>query len=308
MRIRVSPVLAVLIACASAPPPREKQPWSTAPRSQVPAATYAAAGPESKPAARVDTLADLSALVDRDPDGFVARYPTGEKCERAARALQPVSSDRAWKALGICVRRTRFTTLAALVDGAWEKDLLGRGDAADTVARVIAARGGDVAGDLAKLQGRRIPFFSLATAAEHPDVYKGRNVLFLARVNGLEQERQRAVAWLSEVALVSRGRAVEGTRTRSRTTSATARHGASDSTSERIEEKIAFRYDNATEETGLGVMTYLPEIDPFLEPGKVFLVAGKFQGTRPATPGTDEPDMQVVALSAYHPVASDLVP
>lgn len=307
-------VVLLLVACATpAPPP--KQAWAGKKEAPAPVARPAPspgapdAGPEGAP--KVETLGDLARLVDADPAGFVAAYPRPEGCERAARALQPLSADRAWKALRLCVERTPFTALSRLTDGFWDRDLAGRADAGVVAAKVIAARGGDVPGDLGAFQGRRIPFFPLSTAAEHPDVYRGRTVFFLARVNGLSAEKKSAIAWLSEIQLVSRGRLVRGERKQKRTIS-TGKNGYSDEDSETETQTSYLKYENSAEPSGLEVAAQLARLDPFMQPGKLFLVVGRFLGPSPVAALRDaaaDPaeTLQVVALSSYEPLGAQLV-
>lgn len=113
-----------------------------------------------------------------------------ERCEAAARAELP--SPAAWQDLWICVQSGHFTALRELLSGAWDRDLKTRPDAPLLLVRVIAARGGNVDGDLKLLHDRRVPLFSLSQALARPDLYKGAFLIVRATLSShgvLEEKR-----------------------------------------------------------------------------------------------------------------------
>jgi hypothetical protein len=69
------------------------------------------------------------------------------------------------------------------------------------------------------------------------------------------------------------------------------------------------RYDNISEETGREALGRLPQADPFLEPGKDFVVLARFDGIRITSGGDDEdedapklPVLTIVGYYAPHPL------
>jgi hypothetical protein len=152
--------LALLSACATAPAQAGKEPF---PEAGVPAPRAAAAATTATEARAADPAPETSS-----PKAQVARIQRPDLCEQAARAAQPSSRDRAWELLRACVEKGNFTPMRRLLDGAWDRDLQTRSDAARLIAKVVAARGGDVYGDLNMLRQKRVPIFGLAPAAGHP--------------------------------------------------------------------------------------------------------------------------------------------
>ena len=259
-----------------------------------------------------------------DARGFAAAQATPAECEHSARLQQKTSRDEAWSALRACVERARwphgaFTALQTLIGGAWDEDLKARPDAPALVARVIAARGGDVDGDLPLAQRSRVPVFSLRAALGQPELYKGRYVLLRGSLADLRSEAGRSTALLSESALRSAAREFEtGTKARTErneTTTASgelrtaawgdaagqgsvARSGRTDRST------IARRFENERVATGRQALGRLAQADPFLEPGREFVFLARFDGVRAAD---DESTLGLLTVVSYFEPAPLLV-
>jgi hypothetical protein len=250
---------------------------------------------------------------------FGARYATPSQCEAAARALQERSRDAAWAALRSCVERTHFTLLGALLSDAWSEDLRVRPDAARLIARVVALRGGSVAGELSLLHEHRVPIFSLADAIAQPDTYRGRYLLLRAQVADVRSEEDRPTVWLVEqsVGSVEREQTVspltrrESTKVRSGSLGGDvgsfgrAHLGGQLVTQEREQTSLTVpRYDNLSDETGREALGRLQSADPFFAPGKDFVVLARFDGLRTTSGGGDEeeeaPRLPVLTIVSYH--------
>lgn len=259
-----------------------------------------------------------------DARGFAAVQTTPNECEESARILQRTSRDDAWSALRACVERSRwphgaFTRLQTLIGGAWDEELKTRPDAPALVARVIAARGGDVAGDLPLAQRSRVPLFSLRAALEQPDLYKGRQVLLRGSLAELRAEGGRTTALLRESALRSATREYE-TGPKSRTeheetiTGAggvrTARYGefggqgAANRSARTDRSTLARRYENEKVLTGRQALGRLAQADPFLEPDREFVFLARFDGVRAAD---DDTTLGLVTVLGYFEPAPLLV-
>ncbi|HEY6104906.1 MAG TPA: hypothetical protein VIV59_02920 [Anaeromyxobacteraceae bacterium] len=317
--------LALLAACAAAPPPPPKQPWDVPANPARAAASPAAPGgqPAAAPApapAAPDDLKDLT------PVAYAARFPAPDACEAAARRLLRSSPDRAWAVLRACVERGKFTALRRLLDGAWDKELQARNDAALLLGRVVAARGGDVLGDLASFRKARVPIFGLEPAMTTPDVYRGRVLLFRARIEEISpQPGNKSTIRFSQVELAGQTRFVEGD-TQYRSTSSSSSSGSASASgsysgstrgprggtrssasgsgnasytgSGRSEYTSGYakkRTDNELQDTGRTALARAGPIDPFLEPGRDFVVVGRFDGVR-QTPGESEDSVETVAV------------
>jgi hypothetical protein len=290
MREAVAALTAFLLAsgCAAAPPPAPKQAWDVEAERNRPARAGASrAGETPAPAPGTESEVELADVAALDAAAYAKRYPRAEFCEEAARKLQRSSRDKAWEVLRACVVRGKFTLLARLVDGGWTSDLKTRQDASLLLARVVAMRGGDVTGDLAQMRQQRIPLFSIGPALSHPDVYRGRLVLFRAEVRDVKLAAGKATVKLAEFAIGNSETYVgEGTRSTWGANSK-GRYSNNDRySSERSFSGSAYSQgerrltSNVPVETGLGVIAKLPQVDPFFEPGRQFVVLGRFDGVR----------------------------
>lgn len=310
-------LMGLAAACVTPPPPRPaKQPFpGTEPRAALPSpaagapATDAATGvtnPAGQPstATQRDVMEEIAQLVERDPRAWASRYPKNDQCEAAARALRGSSGERAWRGLRACVARGPFRQLAKLTDGFWDEDLRTRSDAPVVLASVIASRGADIVNDVETLQRRRVPLFTLEIAKSNPDMYRGRSVIFTAAIDSVKPTKGgKATARLAVVTLGSVGKRVvvssdEYNRSYgSRRGSVSSGWGSVTTT----------RYDNQAEETDEIIIGRLNSVDPFLAPGRRFVVVGRFEGftTPNATPDDPEPDkVPVTSIYAYfEPVA-----
>ena len=259
-----------------------------------------------------------------EPRSFGARYATPTQCEAAARRLLATSRDDAWTALTSCVNGQHFTLLGAVLGDAWAEELRVRPDAAQLLAQVVAKRGGSVDGELPLLHARKVPIFGLTAAVSQPEVYKGRYVLLRAQVADVRIDGDKPTVWLVEQKLGS----VEfehpvgyGSRKDSTTVYSGAvggdvgvlgrsNLGGQVSSSQREQStSTARRFDNVSEETGREALGRLPKADPFLEPGKDFVVLARFDGIRVTSGGDDEdedaprlPVLTIVGYYAPHPL------
>lgn len=280
--------------------------WTEAPpREDAPIVTSAPEAPPPRASA--------------DPKAFTARYPNPALCEAAARRLQAESRDEGWAALKACIELTPFTQIRALLGGAWAEDLRVRPDAASLIARVVAQRGGSVSGELQYLQERKIPIFSLASAVERPDTYKGRYVMLRARVADQRSEGEKPTVWLVEHTLASvETNAPVGLGETYDTSSITSgdlggqtqltgpgRLGGSVSTQERGSVSTTRKhYDNISDETGREALGRLQGADPFLEARRDYVFLARFDGVRLTSGGTDDdaeaPRIPVLTIVSYH--------
>ncbi|MET0403680.1 MAG: hypothetical protein ABW123_14810 [Cystobacter sp.] len=249
---------------------------------------------------------------------FGARYATPAQCEEAARALQPRSRDAAWAALRSCVERTHFTLLGAMLAEAWSEDLRVRPDAARLIARVVASRGGSVAGELSLLHEHRVPIFSLSDAIAQPDTYRGRYLLLRAQVADVRNDEDKPTVWLVEQSVGSVEREVVSPITRRQSTRVRsgslggevgplgrANVGGQLVTQEQEQTSVSVsRYDNYSDETGREALGRLQGADPFFAPGKDFVVLARFDGLRTTSGGGDEdeeaPQLPVLTIVSYH--------
>src|SRR5438094_9644900 len=234
-----------------------------------------------------------------DAKAFAAGQPSPFDCESSARRLRESSPDQAWAALGACVERQGwsrgdFTALERITGGFWDEDLTTRADAPRLIARIIAARGGDVEGDIPLVQKSRVPLFTLAAALRQPDVYKGRWVLVRGALTDIRQEAGKPAAMVRETSLRATSREVQVGNVsrwdRSSTASAqsevaTTRYGSARGSSRYASNgrsefsTVKQKFDNERVETGRLALGRLAQADPFLEPEKDFLFLGRFEGT-----------------------------
>ncbi len=254
-----------------------------------------------------------------DPKGFAARYPHPAVCEAAARRLQGASRDEAWDGLKACIEHTPFTQLNALLGSAWSEDLAHRPGGAKLIARVVAQRGGSVTGDLRYLQEKQVPIFSLASAMDRPDTYKGRYVLLRAQVADQRSEGERPTVWLVEHALssVQTEEVVGyGERTDSVTTysgdlsgetglTGPGRVGGTVNAYQRSGRAATRRFvENISDETGREALGRLAAADPFLETRRDYVILARFDGVRLTSGGaeTDDeaPRIPVLTIVSYH--------
>jgi hypothetical protein len=253
-----------------------------------------------------------------DAKAFVAQFPNPSVCERQARRYLPVSRENAWAALKACVEGTPFTQLQALVDRAWAQELRTRPEGASLLAKVVAQRGGSVEGDLRLLHERKLPIFSLSSAISQPGTYKGRYILVRAQVGDVRGEGEKSTLWLVEQDLHSVAQEVQlGTSRRRESEYTTAGDvggqtpfgngtmGGSLAQTELTRDSVTLpAYDNISNETGREALGRLARQDPFLEPGRDFIILARFDGMRTTSGSSDEedegPTLPVLSIVSYY--------
>ena len=249
---------------------------------------------------------------------FVAQYPNPTECERQARRYLRYSREDAWAALKACVEGTHFTQLQALLSPEWAPELRGRPEGALVLAKVVALRGGSVDGDLKLLHERKLPIFSLASAIAQPDTYKGRYILIRAQVGDVRSEGEKPTVWLVEQNLGSVGseqrvgvmRRKEKSSTTSgnlggQTTLGSGQIGGTISKDESTRtEDTVISYDNISTETGREALGRMSKADPFLSPGRDFVILARFDGMRTTSGSLDEDDegprIPVLSIVSYY--------
>lgn len=249
---------------------------------------------------------------------FAAQYPNPNECERQARRYLPLSRDDAWAALKACVDGTPFTSLQALMSGAWSQELRSRPGAAALIAKVVAQRGGSVEGDLRLLNEQRLPIFSLAAAMAQPDTYKGRFILVRAQVGDVRVAEEKPTVWLVEQGLGSVGTEQQvGLALRRETASTTSGNlngettlaggnvnGSLTKDKTSRDSRTELRYDNISTDTGREALGRLQKADPFLSPGRDFVILAKFDGMRTTSGALDEDDegprIPVLSIVSYY--------
>ncbi|HEX8698659.1 MAG TPA: hypothetical protein VF815_07475 [Myxococcaceae bacterium] len=249
---------------------------------------------------------------------FAAQYSNPTECERQARRYLRYSREDAWTALKTCVEGTHFTQLQALLAPEWAQDLRGRPEGASVLARVVALRGGSVDGDLKLLHERKLPIFSLSSAIAQPDTYKGRYILIRAQVGDVRSEGEKPTVWLVEQGLGSVGSEQRvGTARRKERSSTTSGNLGGETTlgSGQVGGKISkeettrtedtvITYDNISTETGREALGRMAKADPFLSPGRDFVILARFDGMRTTSGSMDDDDegprIPVLSIVSYY--------
>jgi hypothetical protein len=258
-----------------------------------------------------------------DPQTFTTQYSNPGACERQARRFLPISRDEAWAALKACVAGTQFTQLQALMSSAWQHEIRTRPEGASLLAKVVAQRGGSVEGDLRMLNEQKLPIFSLAAAIAQPDTYKGRYVLVRAQVGDVRTEGDKPTVWLVEQGLnsVAGEKQVGVTRRKDfssaasgnlggETTIGSGNVGGAYSQGETTRDTLTEpHYDNISTDTGREALGRLTKPDPFLSPGRDFVILARFDGMRTTSGSLDEDDdgprVPVLSIVSYfipHPL------
>jgi len=253
-----------------------------------------------------------------NPQTFAAQYSNPNECERQARRYLPLSRDDAWAALKACIDGTPFTSLQALMSSAWSQELRSRPGAAALVAKVVAQRGGSVEGDLRLLNEQRLPIFSLAAAMAQPDTYKGRFILVRAQVGDVRVAEEKPTVWLVEQGLGSVGSEQQvGIASRRDSSSSTSGNlggqttlgggnvsGSLSKDKTTRDSNTVIRYDNVSSDTGREALGRLPKADPFLAPGRDFVILARFDGMRTTSGALDEDDegprIPVLSIVSYY--------
>jgi hypothetical protein len=261
MRNAALVALLVLVSCAGARPAREELP-------DKPAAAPVALAPTPSGSVSPGGKSNFNAKV------WVSWQDGAVDCEASARAMRDNSADEAWQALKACIELGRFNrgpfVQLNLLTTFWEDELRARPDAVRIVARVIANRGGDVDGDISRLQSIRMPVFTLKAALSQPEIYKGRYVIIRGRLTDVKMDARSATAMLDEVSMKAADMMRMGQ---------DARFIATRNNVFKVNDEHRFA-ENVMNPTGRKVLGRLPEADPFLEPDKEFVFVGRFDGAK----------------------------
>ena len=278
MRTAASLALLVLVACAGARPAPEELP-------DKPAGAPVALAPTPSGSVSPGGKSNFNAKV------WVSWQDGAADCEASARAMRDNSAEEAWQALKACVELGRFNrgpfVQLNLLTNYWEDELRTRPDAVRIVARVIANRGGDVDGDISKVQMIRMPVFTLKAALSQPDIYKGRYVIIRGKLTDVKVDAKSATAMLDEVSM----KAADLTRTGQDMGIIESRYNRL-----RFYDEHHFA-ENVMNPTGRKVLGRLPEADPFLEPDKEFVFVGRFDGAKPSN---DDQKVALVNVFGYY--------
>lgn len=291
--LRPCALLVLAAACSSGPQIRD--------RTKVEDGDAAATRPEQGQAGE-QQQPPPPAVAPRafDPKATAAGFAQPGLCEEEARRLAAANRDQGWALLRECVNRG-LTSLKRLAgDGFWIEDLLARKDASVVLTKVIAARGGDIDGDLAVLHQRRISLFSLAMAMEQPKLYAGRLVVTRLRVDGMKDEAGPLALLVAETAVGSVTKEVKTGSTSVSSTSGSRSYGASgdySGTSRHQSESYAQRHENQVAETGRAGLLRLAKSDPFLAPGREFIVLARFDGVRASGSAEDGDEASLALLT-----------
>lgn len=288
-------LLPLAAACASAPQFRDRSTrvgdGAAPPPSEGDPAQTASAPPEQAPAPAQPARAF-------DPKAHAASFGHPSLCEDEARRLAGKNRDLGWAVLRECVNRG-FSNMKRLADGFWTEDLLARKDASVVLTKVIATRGGDIAGDLGALHQRRIALFGLSMAMEQPQTYAGKLVVARLRIGGSKNEVGQPTVQVAETTVSSVSTQVRSgatTLTSSSTAGNTATYGESANSARYSRDSMVQRHDNEITETGREGLLRLSQPDPFLAPGREFVVLARFQGVRSSGAVESEEEASSVAL------------
>jgi len=278
MRNAALVALLVLVACAGARPASEDLP-------ERPAGAPVELAPTRSGSVSPGGKSNFNAKV------WVTWQDGAADCEASARAMRDNSADEAWQALKACIELGRFNrgpfTQLNLLTAYWEDELKTRPDAIRIVGRVIANRGGDVDGDISRVQAIRMPVFTLKAAMAQPEVYKGRFVIIRGKLTDVKLEAKSAVAMLDEMSM----KAVALKRVDQEDTIVKTQVFAYKWT---LEHRFN---ENLLNPTGRKVLGRLPEADPFLEPDKEFVFVGRFDG---AKPGNEDQKVAILNIIGYY--------
>jgi hypothetical protein len=319
---RVLSAFAVVFAAGCASAPRTAESPRTAPEPLAVDLDAAPPPPQSK------SPSTFNARV------WVSWQETAMDCEASARAMRQSNPAHSWEALRACIEIGRFSrgpfTQIALLTSFWDEELRTRQDAARVVGQVIANRGGDVDGDISRLQRVRMPVFTLGAAMKQPEVYKGRYVIIRARLFDVKMDEKNATAMLAETSMkpseglrdngdvyvssYNRSSSYSGSGTGSgsyqtdrsgsgRGSYSYAGEGGYSSAGSSTSGFAKRFYENVVHATGRQALGRLPEADPFLEPNKEFVFVARFDGARPGNAPNTAPMAALTIFTYYSPGA-----
>jgi hypothetical protein len=285
MRTVASLVLLLLVGCAGARPAEDLP--------AAPAAAPTALDPTRSGSVSPAGKSTFNAKV------WVGWQDAAAECEASARAMRETAPEDGWQALKACIELGRFNrgpfTQLNLLTAFWEDELKTRPDAIRLLGRVMANRGGDVDGDISRVQGIRVPIFTLKAALSQPEVYKGRYVIIRGKLTDVKLEARSATAMLDEMSM----KAVSLNRVDQEDTIVKTNVFAYKWT---LEHRFN---ENLLNPTGRKALGRLPEADPFLEPENQFVFVARFDGARPANEG--EQKVAILSILGYYRPAALVV-
>jgi hypothetical protein len=267
-----------------------------------------------------------------DPHSIAASAMTPEDCVQRAVDARRRSVDAGWEILKACVERSkydrmRYLGIPSLLDGTWDSDLATRPDAPAVIANFVARRGGDVNSDLPQFHKARVPIFTLSTAFEQPDVYKGRLVLVSALLEA-RKDGKKTQLQLSELAVGAQGteydvRNVRWKKTHTSTgtvqggrnssynnqSASTSYNGKYNNEETWTTSKTRVRYDNTFKPTGTRAVAKFVNQDPFMLPGKQYMFLARFDGVLKVRLSDDEYDQRtdtfaLVTVLQHFPISA----
>ena len=266
----------------------------------------------------------------RSADEVAAGFHNATVCEAAARRLYTEDAAQGWALLVACVRKGDFILLKPLLEPPWDAEIQKRKTGAPLLTSVIAARGGDIAGDLALLHQKRFPIFSLTAALAEPDAYMGRLIVVRGRASERRTEAGRLALLVEETAVEgsvvdkelgprstvrSQGEA-SGTYS-SRGTSSTYGSSSYDaSASARWRSKTSYVTEedgnrNLVVGTGRRLVLRTEKSDPFLQTDTDYVFLLRFEGVRQVANDEDEvedapPEEAIGTVLSYLPPSARL--
>ena len=253
------------------------------------------------------------------PEEIATQVHRPYECEYVARQYLASSADQGWSVLRACVNKGDFTSLRLLLSPPWLGQLKKRPEAAEVIAAVIAARGGDVASDMEFVRKNRIYLFDLAMASKAADRLAGRYVVFLAHVGDGKPKEAGYSLEMAELGLYSEPveYPVQQMITRHvtttsggvsySTTSPVLKSGSAEGGYTQSHSRLRYKvmYENFADETGRLIWAKADMADPFLVPGRDVVVLAQLDGVKDMTPPSEqeEPDQRflVKVLKYWEP-------
>lgn len=114
---------------------------------------------------------------------YAAGFPTDGECETEAKRIDGKNRELALKLLGVCIARGDFKRLSALTEAPWTSALRTMPEGNTWCARVVAARAGDIEGDVKACAKSGLAVRTLEQLFSEPDKAKGTIVIFRARTD-----------------------------------------------------------------------------------------------------------------------------
>ncbi|MDP1829377.1 MAG: hypothetical protein Q8L48_39290 [Archangium sp.] len=307
--LRSLSVACAVVACAGCvttpPPPKMSASEAFAPATVQP----------------VDAAQARAAL--GSPKDWARQFRRDIDCERNANELK-VHNGRevAWTYVVACISKGGFTQLESLVDH-WDEELRARPEAPALIAQILASRGGHLRVDLEILQQKRIPVFDLASALKQSGAFKGRYLVFVAKISEAKEKKGKTELVLLEQALSSEAAMVLSNGQGSGSVSSSSGAGtaawrsngvlgsgsASGSYSQggsSVSGQFEQRVTDTFEETGQEIIAKVKQPDPFLTVDKNLVFLVRFDGsarldTASASEGVEDPlRTALVTLISYH--------